>query len=314
MKYLEQIPSDEWVQERRQSLGGSEVAAALGQSSFMTPLKLWMIKQGQIPSQPSTPVTEFGHVFEPVMAEKFQQLTGLKTRNIQRHYEHPEYPFLRGNIDRQIVAGQDNQGTGLLELKTTTSYRLKHLDGYPVEWTYQIQFYLGLTGYQYAYLLVYERDTAEFHTPVKIERNEAFIQSLISECADWWHVHMVHGLMPEPINGEDRLILFPHSVSHVIEASAKTLTFYHEVLDIRKRIKRLQDLEEQYSNLIKDQLGTADRLVHSGQTLVSWKTSTSQRLDTTKFKEDHAELYKQYLKTSETRRFNIHTPKEEVCL
>lgn len=311
VKYLDAIPTKQWVKARRTSLGGSEVAAVLGHSQYTTPLRLWMIKKGLIEPMQGNAVTEFGHVFEPVMAEKFTQLTGLKTRNAPKTYAHAHHPYLRGNIDRQIMASNTHPGTGLLELKTTTSYRLKHLDGpYPVEWKYQIQFYLALTGYEYAYLLIYERDTAEYHKPIIIFRDQRFIDDMIAKVTTWWDRHIVGGVRPDPINGEDRLILFPEAKSDVVvEATPKAYGYYTELLDIKERIKKLESHEEHYKSLLMDQLKNAERMVVGGRNLVTWKNSTTNRLDTTRLKEDNPDLYAQYCVASTSRRFLVNKPK-----
>ena len=79
-----------------------------------------------------------------------------------------------------------DRGTGLLELKTTTSWRLKALDGeYPEDWFDQIQHYLFLTGYSYGYLFLFERDTAEFHHPKLIERDDERIEVNNQRLVEW---------------------------------------------------------------------------------------------------------------------------------
>ncbi len=306
-KFMSQIPSQRWVHFRQNYLGGSEVAAALGKSDWQTPLQLWRIKKGLQEPPGSTPVTEFGNVFEPVMAEKFSQITGFKTRNISRSFTYSKHPFLRAHIDRQIVSNQKHKTAGLPELKTTTSYRLKNLSGpFPLEWKYQIQFYLCLTGYDYAYLFIYERDTAEYHQPVLIFRDERFIDEMIQAAVTWWKRHIDDGVRPNPINAEDRLILFPKSkAGNVVEATPKAYGYYTELLDIRNRLERLKTLEERHSNLLKDQIKGSERLVLGGRNLVTWKNTVSNRMDVTKFKMDHPELYSKYCVESQTRRFQI---------
>ena len=305
---MSEIPDQKWVHFRQNYLGGSEVAAALGKSDWQTPLQLWRIKKGLQEPQDSTPVTEFGNVFEPVMAEKFTQATGFKTRNISKSYTSARHPFLKAHIDRQIVSNSKHQSTGLLELKTTTSHRLKNLAGpFPLEWKYQIQMYLALTGYEYAYLFIYERDTAEYHQPILIIRDDRFIDQMMQAAVAWWKRHMEGNVQPDPINGEDRLILYPKAHEDaVVEATPKASGFYTELLDIRDRMDRLKTLEERYKNLLKDELKGAERMVTAGRTLVSWKNSVSNRLDTTRLKADHPDLYSAYCEPSHTRRFLIN--------
>ena len=43
----------------------------------------------------------------------------------------------------------------------------------------------------------------------------------------------------------------------------------------------------------------------TGEYKIRWKKVVSNRFDTTAFKKTHADLYEQYTKTTETRRFNV---------
>lgn len=311
IKYLDAIPDEDWVKARKSTLGGSEIAAVLGRSQYTTPLKLWMIKKGLAQPMEGNAVTEFGNVFEPIMAEKFTQLTSLTTRKVSKAYAHPDYPYLRGNIDRQIIASPNHPGTGLLELKTTTSFRMKSLDGpYPLEWKYQIQFYLALTGYEYAYLFIYERDTAKYHKPIILFRDQRFIDDMVEKVTVWWKRHIVGGVRPDPADAEDRILLFPEATQDtVVEATPKSYGYYTELLDINERIGRLQELEEHYKNLLKDHLKDAERIVHAGRNLVTWKNSTTNRLDQTRLKNEQSKLYNQYCSETQSRRFLINKPK-----
>lgn len=303
----EEIPTEAWVRERRNYIGGSDVAAILEQSSFKTPLQVWLRKQGVIDPIESTPIMEFGNVFEPVMAGYFEDLSGLKTRRVNKPFVHEEHEFLRANIDRQILNVEGAPGTGVLELKTTNSHRLKSLGGeYPIEWEYQIQHYLGLTGYSYAYLFIYERDTCEFYEPILVERNEELIEETMAKLIEWWQVQMVKDKRPEPINEEDLLILYPDaSDGKVVETSPSARECYQELKEVREEKSELEEQETQLKNQLKQQLGDGERLVYGGKTLVTWKSYSRQRLDTKELREQEPETYQQYLTESSYRRFSV---------
>ncbi|WP_445666586.1 YqaJ viral recombinase family nuclease [Fodinibius sp. AD559] len=305
--YNLEIPTEEWVEDRQNYIGGSETAALCQKSSFKTPLQVWMRKQGLIDPVESTPIMEFGNVFEPVQSGYFEDLTGLKTRRVNTPFVHKEHGFLRANIDRQILNGEGVQGTGVLELKTTNSYRLKSLGGrYPIEWEYQIQHYLGLTGYQYAYLFIYERDTCEFYEPILIERDDELIEETMAKLIKWWHVHMIGGKRPEPQNEEDLLMLYPDSSDgKVVEASPSARQSYQELKQVREEKSELKDRESELKNKLKQQLGDGERLVYGGQTLVTWKSYERQRLDSTKLREEKPEVYSNYQTESSYRRFSV---------
>ncbi|MBO6573168.1 MAG: YqaJ viral recombinase family protein [Balneola sp.] len=311
MKSLDSaLPSDEWVKERSNYIGGSDVGTILGENPYSTPLQLWLRKNGALPPIEETPILRFGHFFEQILSIHFEETTGLKTRQVNKTYEHSTYAFLRANIDRMVLADPEKglSTTAVLELKTTTSHRLKALGGeYPKEWILQVQHYLGITGYSKAYLQCYERDTCKFHDPVLIERDDNLIAENMGKLIAWWDTHMVNGKRPAPINGEDRLILYPNSYDgKTVEATPAVYSLYTELKTIRERKADLEKMEEYLKVRIQDKLQSGERLVCGGKTLVSWKSSSQNRLDMASFKEAHPKLYQQYLKETKTRRFTVH--------
>ena len=307
MTFSPEIPDQEWVEERKYYIGGSDAAAILGKSDFSTPLQVWLRKQGHIPPVESTNIMQFGNVFEPIIADYFTSLTGFKTRRVNESFEHKEYSFLRANIDRQILNAEGVNGTGILELKTTTSHRMNALeDAIPLEWEYQVQFYLALTRYSYAYLLIYERDTCKFHQPRLIHRDEDLIDQMQSQLIDWWEIHMIGGKRPDPINGEDVLLLYPESTQgSVVEATPNTFSYYQELIKVRERINDLELEKEVIETFLKHEMEDAERLVLAGRDLITWKNQTSNRLDTKSLKQRYPALCKKFIKQTKTRRFVV---------
>lgn len=309
MKLLDNIPTQDWVDARQDYLGGSEVAAALGKSPYQTPFQLWLLKTGRQAPQGSTSITELGHILEPVCAEKFTQVTGLKVRNISEPYEHEECPYLRGNIDRQIVSSEKHQGPGVLEIKTTTSHRMRNEpNAYPLSWEYQIQHYLLLTSYQYAYLIVMERDTGVFHDPIYIERNEELIAINTQKVIEWWENHVIADVPPDAMTDEDLLILYPDAKEgETVEANPKLYAYYDQLRKVRERLEEYNRHKESLEHLLKEELGNAEHMTLAGRRLLSWKNSTQRRFDTTTFRKEYPQLYKEFLKETTTRRFTINT-------
>lgn len=309
-KILDNIPSKEWVRARNGSdgyLGGSEVAAALGESPWTTPFQLWLVKTGRREPIISTPVMELGHLLEPMIAEKFTDTTGLKLRNISEPYQHPEHSFLRGNIDRQICSSDKHNSPGVLEIKSTTSYRLKNEAGlYPEEWNFQIQHYLMLTCYRYAYLVIFERDTGIFHDPIYIERDEPFIEENTKRLIQWWTLHIEKDIAPDPVNNEDLMILYPDAKDgSVVEATPQVYDLYEELVKVRNRINDLVLEKDALEVLLKQELGDSERLVVAGRDLITWKNQTTNRLDTKKIKQRYPALCKKFKKQTKTRRFVV---------
>ncbi len=309
MNLTELKPPADFSIQRRAYIGGSDCAAILGESSYATPLQVWMSKQGLVPPITDNPIMDFGHYFEPQLAAHFEQETGFKTRRVNQPFTHTKHEFLKANIDRQVLAGKGLDSTAVLELKTTTSHRVSALEGeLPREWYLQIIWYLGITQYSKAFLQVYLRDTCEFLEPQIIDPNPELFEEMKLKLVDWWQTYMEgEGRRPAAVNGDHALLLYPDSnPEQVVEITPAGYALYQELSQVRDRKADLIKMEEHLKTKLKEKLGKAERLVCGGKNLVSWKSQSSTRLDSKAIRRDHPEFYKQYSKTTKTRRFLCH--------
>lgn len=87
-------------------------------------------------------------------------------------------------------------------------------------------------------------------------------------------------------------------------------------MDIAKKIKQLRKLEAEAAEILeqaetlKDEIKAEMRAqnveeMKAGIFCVRYAKVASNRFDTTAFKEENADLYRQYLKRTETRRFVV---------
>lgn len=86
--------------------------------------------------------------------------------------------------------------------------------------------------------------------------------------------------------------------------------------ELEKKIKKLQEWEalaeeaKAEAEALKDEI-KAEMLnrdteeLTAGRYICRWTPVLSNRFDTTTFKREHAEMYKQYIKQSSSRRFSI---------
>lgn len=309
MNLTELKPPADFSKQRREYIGGSDCAAILGESNYSTPLQIYLRKKGILPPIEDNPILDFGHYFEPQLAAHFEQETGFKTRRVNQPFTHTKHEFLKANIDRQVLAGKGLDSTAVLELKTTTSQRMKSLDGeLPREWYIQVIWYLGISRYSKAFIQVYLRDTCEFLEPQIIDPNPELFEQMTQKLVHWWQTYMEgEGRRPEPVNGEDALLLYSDSnPEQVVEITPAGYALYQELSQVRDRKADLIKQEEYLKTKLKEKLGKAERLVCGGKNLVSWKSQSSTRLDSKAIRRDHPEFYKQYSKTTNTRRFLCH--------
>ena len=99
------LSREEWLDIRQQGIGSSDAAVAVGLSPYKSALSLWLEKTGR--KQPedlsAKEAVLWGTVLEPVLASVYAERTGRKVRRVNAVLQHPEYPYLLANLDREVI-------------------------------------------------------------------------------------------------------------------------------------------------------------------------------------------------------------------
>ncbi|GHU76467.1 hypothetical protein AGMMS49992_22190 [Clostridia bacterium] len=140
---------EQWLEERRKGIGGSDAAAILGKNSFKSAYTVWADKMGHSDDGDSEAARQ-GRDLESYVAQRFVEETGVKVARVNSILVSKEYPWMRANIDRRIVSGGAFVG---LECKTSRDIWLQKFKNgeYPLEYYAQCQHYIP--DYQYHLIL-----------------------------------------------------------------------------------------------------------------------------------------------------------------
>lgn len=109
-----------WHELRAKHIGGSEIAALFGASSFLTEFELYHQKRGNIGKPYCSPLMEFGNDMEPIIAKWIAREMGWEIKLSRDYYEHPEIPCLGCTLDYYVL--QSEHGAGVLEIKNVNSF------------------------------------------------------------------------------------------------------------------------------------------------------------------------------------------------
>ena len=178
---------EDWLKQRKKSIGGSDAGSVLGLNPFKSAYTLWAEKTGKIVPEDISDkeAVRLGNDLEQYVADRFTEATEIPLRNDTFIWRNDKYPFAHANIDRRVVG----QKAGF-EAKTTSSFDVlkKCQEGeYPETWYAQIMHYLMVTEFDAWYLGVLVLGHGFYW--FKIERNEAEIKALIyAEQEFWKHV------------------------------------------------------------------------------------------------------------------------------
>ena len=192
--------TEEQVAERVNYLGGSDIPAVLGMSRFKTALQVWGEKTGAIiPEDISDKLqVRLGNKLEAVVAEIFEEETGKKLHRVNDVIIHQNYNFLRAHIDRRVVGEKS-----IVEIKTTSPWRIKEFEGYelPADYILQTVFYMALSGADIGYVAVLlGNQSFKIKTIHKDRKLEA---DIISKSVSFWKNYVEPKVMPETVTAKD---------------------------------------------------------------------------------------------------------------
>ena len=94
---------EEWLENRRIGIGGSDAGVILGYSPYKSPNTLWAEKCGLIADEiPDNYYMRDGRDLEEVVAKRFAEEEDVKVSKSNYSYQSEEHPCMIGNIDRWI--------------------------------------------------------------------------------------------------------------------------------------------------------------------------------------------------------------------
>ena len=310
-----ELPREDWLAVRKQGIGSSDAAAAVGLNPYKSQLELWLEKTGRDTSLPKLdPQDEespayWGNVLEPIVAWHYSKRSGNRVRRINAVLQHPDpkLPWMLANIDREVIGAEDVQ---ILECKTAgiNGARLWK-EGVPEYVQLQVMHQLAVTGKQAADVAVLlGGQHLEIH---RIERDESMIARLIDLERLFWD--FVVSDTPPPADGtasaEAALrCLYPEDNGQILDFShhAELATTDLELKAVRQSIAQQETREAQLKQVLQQAMGVATRAEFT-EGYISWKKSKdSTMLDVEQMLKDKPDLQARYpkIKTG-SRRFLI---------
>jgi len=196
------LTREEWLEQRRSGVGGSDVAAILGVDPFgKTAADVFDEKVGNGVEVEQTLPMKRGNVLEPIAVQQYVEETGRQVRR-QPMRRHKKYPWMIGNIDRQQL--KDDRGTGTLEVKCPGLKNFSNLIHFGLHEGYilQKQHYLEVFGYDWGTFAIFNAEPWKVHW-FDVERDEKLIARMIEAEGKFWEM-VQEGVRPEaPIDKID---------------------------------------------------------------------------------------------------------------
>lgn len=297
-KGTEEEINQQWLDARKQGIGGSDAAAIMGMSKYGTPLTVWLEKTGreESPDLSDNEYVYWGNVLESVVAEEFSKRhPEYIMRRKNALLRSKKYPFMQASLDFVLI----EKGTGrkgILEIKTASA----HLDGdweedIPDYYLPQPTHYLAVTGYDFyaVAVLIGGNQYREFIN----ERDLEDIDALIKRETDFWNNYVLTDIMPEVTGSkaDTESLTAIHSISddeyeYLLDIDVPEIEQYQNTCEA---LKALEEKKRELANLIRVKVGDLKGIVtHTKK--VTWIRSKVNVFDKKTFAEECPEIYQQY--------------------
>lgn len=303
----------QWLDMRKNSVGGSEIAAALGLSRWRSPFDVWAEKTGHVTKKDEpTDAMRFGTLLEPIIRKEFARRNGLEVCECPYILAHKDYKFMTCNLDGYVKLPDGS--CAVLEIKTANTFASDDWAnmGAPIEYVMQVQYYLAITQMRFAYLAVLIGSSD--YRQVIIERDDEVIAVIIEKLKEFWE--MVETNTPPPVRGMDNNLLaslYPNSRPNVIALGKEheaLLTQYEEAkkaMDDAKKLK--EDAEAKLKMLMMN-----NEAATCGEYKLSWKTSSRVTFSSDRAKELlNMEQIKACMVESTVRTFRVSKAKPKTA-
>lgn len=285
---------EQFLTDRKLGIGGSDVGAIIGVSPFKTALDVYNDKISEVVVEEYSEDMARGNRAEKYVLEEYAEREGVELVTELETVLHPDYPFMRGNLDAKI-----KDQNVVVEAKSTKAPMSMWDAGIPEYYKAQVAYYAILTnadrvdiavlfsGWQYG-CYTYWRDA---------DYEEYILKSVI----DFWKNHVEARIPPAPQSqeeiqqvyadiDEEMVIKADKHIKHVVEE-------YEEVAD---QIKVLEKEKSSLKNTIQIYMGEAG-LLDADFCKVALKDRVTKRLDTTALKNAVPDIYEKYLKETHSR-------------
>ena len=301
---------EEWLASRRNGIGGSDASAILGVNPYSSPLKVYLDKIGKSEDKETNEAMRQGTDLEQYVADRFVEATGKKIRKCNKILQHPEYPWMLANIDRDIVG--ENAG---LECKTTAPYSKFKFDEGEINphYYWQCIHYMAVTGADRWYVSIVV--LGKSHHVFCIERDEADIATLIEAEKDFWLNHVKPKVPPLPtgseVDDEALKVLYPTGDQGDAFIALDNMD---DVLNLRAlKVKQRDGIQAEIDEIdqqLKMTMGSFERGISPNWT-VRWTNTCSNRVDTKALKAKYPQIAAEVTKVTAGRRFTVTAVKVE---
>lgn len=296
----------EWLRERKNYLGGTDLAAICGLNPYRTALDVYLDKTSDDISEDTNAAMRWGTLLEDIIAKEYAQVTGYDIEIEPNTIYHPEHKFLGANIDRWVDRWVNN-GTHILECKTAGFTKAKDwgdsgTDQIPESYLIQVAYYAAICAVPKVDIavLIGGQDFRIY----TYNKNKDLEDKIIKIGVNFWYNHIEKGIPPKCINTKDTFNLFPQSNNKEILAQDDIIAKLEKLKIAKMSEEQIQKTIEKLKVEIQEFMRDYDVLIdNNGNVIATWKnTAPKSCFDLKRFKEEAKEIYLKYANVAKQSR------------
>jgi len=288
---------EEWLNQRRAGIGGSDIGVLMGLNPYKTPYQLWMDKTGRSQDDEAGEPAYWGNVLEEVVAKEYAKRTGLKVQRVNGILQGAAHPVALANIDRAvtIVSRRDDgrlmnhrahwkdgrlQGAErLLECKTAHALAAGRdewgeagTDQVPPSYWAQCQWYMGITGVHTTDLAVLFGGQKFFIYTIEFAKD--LFDQMLKDAIAWWERHVVADIPPDPQSGDECRQRWNKSLAgKATEISREALRAIEDIKRLKAELKDIDSAIDLSEKILLAEMCDSDTATFGGQIVATWRNN-----------------------------------------
>lgn len=308
---------EQWLEERKKTIGGSEIGAILGLNPWQSAYSLWAERTGRIPAFDGNLQSRLGSFLEEFVASLFEEVSGKQVHRTNFIYRNSDYEGLHASPDRLLK----HEPAGL-EIKTTSAYNVGKFKGtdFPGQYYAQAVQYMAVTERRQWYIavLIGNTDFRIYHlTRDKMEKPDFCVTSLLVEDGEIEALYKaareflecLEKDVPPAMDGSDSTYEALREVYPNGGEAPKQLYgrdgMVERWLELKQQIATLKEEQDTITNTLCADMGDSEQAT-TGSHKVSWKFKAgAKRFDHKKAVEEHPEMASYYIESKPSRVFGI---------
>lgn len=262
--------SPEWHAARASRLGGSDMAAVLGRSPWVSPYRLWNLKAGRVTDGPSTAAQSRGHYLEDGIRRWWADQNPEFEVHTGGTYTHVERDYQLANPDGLLV--KDGKPVGVLEIKTDgqddpDTWGKSGTDAVPLYYRTQIAWYMDTLGLPVAHVAVLTARLEFRHYVIRHDETDARILRFRAE-------QFLDSLMfnaPPDFDGAKNTYETVRELHPAIDGTDIELDYEEAAAYVcaKNALKAAEEREQRERSVLADRMGSAKRATYAGMTIAN---------------------------------------------